>query len=76
MAVEAATATRAERARTGAARLCLNMIVKDESAIVERCLASVAPAISHYVVCDTGSTDDSVERARRAGAARRTRLLF
>lgn len=70
MAVETATATRAERARTGAARLCLNMIVKDESAIVERCLASVAPAISHYVVCDTGSTDDTRERIATFFSAR------
>lgn len=40
-------------------RICLNMIVKDESAIIERCLASVLPLIDRYVICDTGSTDDT-----------------
>jgi tetratricopeptide (TPR) repeat protein len=43
----------------GPARICLNMIVKDEAAIIERCLASVLPLIDHYVICDTGSTDDT-----------------
>jgi glycosyltransferase involved in cell wall biosynthesis len=52
------------------ARLCLNMIVKDEAPIIERCLASVAPAIAHYVVCDTGSTDDTRERIAAFFAAR------
>jgi glycosyltransferase involved in cell wall biosynthesis len=70
MAVETATATRAERARTGAARLCLNMIVKDESAIIERCLEAAAPAIACAVVCDTGSTDDTRERVAASLAAR------
>jgi len=40
-------------------RICLNMIVKDESAIIERCLASVLPIIDCYVISDTGSTDDT-----------------
>lgn len=47
---------------TPPARVCLNMIVKDESAIIARCLAAVLPLIDHYVVCDTGSTDDTPER--------------
>ena len=46
------------------ARLCLNMIVKNEAAIIERCLAALAPYIDCYVICDTGSTDDTVERIR------------
>lgn len=33
------------------------MIVKDEAAIIERCLASVAPWIDAYAVHDTGSVD-------------------
>ena len=45
-------------------RLCLNMIVKNEAAIIERCLAALAPHIDCYVICDTGSTDDTVERIR------------
>jgi glycosyltransferase involved in cell wall biosynthesis len=43
-------------------RVCFNMIVKDESAIIERCLSSLLPMIDHYVVCDTGSTDDTPEK--------------
>jgi len=44
--------------------LCLNMIVKDESAIIERLLESVLPIIDSYCICDTGSTDDTVARIR------------
>ena len=43
----------------GAGSLCLNLIVRDEADIIERCLASVAPQISCWVVLDTGSTDDT-----------------
>lgn len=46
-------------------RLCLNMIVRNESAIIERCLRSVAPHISGYVISDTGSTDDTVPLIER-----------
>lgn len=45
--------------------ICLCMIVKDESAIIERCLASVKPLIDHWVICDTGSTDDTPARITR-----------
>jgi tetratricopeptide (TPR) repeat protein len=41
------------------------MIVRNESAILERCLRSVLPHIGCYVICDTGSTDNTVEIARR-----------
>jgi glycosyltransferase involved in cell wall biosynthesis len=37
--------------------ICLNMIVKDEAPVIERCLASVRPIIDHWVIVDTGSTD-------------------
>lgn len=37
--------------------VCLNMIVKNESAVIERCLASVRPVIGSWVIVDTGSTD-------------------
>lgn len=37
--------------------LCLNMIVKNETANLERCLNAVAPYISCWVIGDTGSTD-------------------
>ena len=39
--------------------LCLNMIVKNESRIIIRLLESVIPIIDTYVICDTGSTDDT-----------------
>lgn len=42
-------------------KICLNMIVKNESAILRRALESVAPFISSYVIVDTGSTDDTRE---------------
>ncbi len=37
--------------------VCLNMIVKDESQVIETCLASVKPLIDYWVIVDTGSTD-------------------
>lgn len=40
-------------------RLCLNMIVKNESRIIERLLGSVLSIIDTYCICDTGSTDDT-----------------
>lgn len=46
--------------------ICLNMIVRDESAVIERCLASVRPHVDHWVVVDTGSVDDTRERIHRA----------
>ena len=41
--------------------LCLNMIVKNESKVIIRMLESVLPIIDHYCICDTGSTDDTIE---------------
>ena len=37
------------------------MIVKNESKIICRLLESVAPFIDTYCICDTGSTDDTVQ---------------
>lgn len=37
--------------------ICLCMIVKNEASIIGRCLDSVKPYISSWVVVDTGSTD-------------------
>ncbi|MES2113151.1 MAG: glycosyltransferase [Bacteroidota bacterium] len=39
--------------------ICLNMIVRNEAAVIGRCLASVLPVIDYWVICDTGSTDDT-----------------
>ena len=41
--------------------LCLNMIVKNESRIIQRLLESVVPIIDSYCICDTGSTDNTIE---------------
>jgi len=52
------------------ARICLNMIVKNEAANILRCLHSVRPLVDCAVIVDTGSTDDTValikEYCRRA----------
>ena len=41
--------------------LCLNMIVKNESHIIKRLFDSVISIIDSYCICDTGSTDNTVE---------------
>lgn len=41
--------------------ICLNMIVKNESHIIERLLSSVIDIIDTYCIEDTGSTDNTVE---------------
>lgn len=37
--------------------VCLNMIVKNESSVIRRCLQSVLPLIDTWVIVDTGSCD-------------------
>lgn len=44
--------------------ICLNMIIKNEAPVIERCLASVKPWIDRWVIVDTGSTDGTQERVR------------
>ncbi len=44
-----------------AEKVCLNMIVKDESAVIKRCLDSVIDIIDYWVIVDTGSTDGTQE---------------
>lgn len=48
------------------ATLCLCMIVKDESRVIERAISSVRPFIDSWVVVDTGSADDTRELVRQA----------
>ncbi len=43
-------------------KLCLNMIVRNEAANIERCLASVADHVVSWIIGDTGSTDDTPAR--------------
>jgi len=47
------------------ASICLNMIVKNETRVIKRCLDSVRPFIHHWVIVDTGSTDGTQELIRR-----------
>ena len=46
-------------AKVGEKTICLNMIVKNEEPVIARCLASVKPIIDHWVIVDTGSTDET-----------------
>jgi glycosyltransferase involved in cell wall biosynthesis len=49
-------------------RLSLCMIVRNEAAVLSRCLASVADVVDEMIVVDTGSTDATREIARQRGA--------
>jgi hypothetical protein len=44
------------------------LIVRDESKHIEACLQSLAPHVDSIVVVDTGSIDDTAQRAEAAGA--------
>jgi glycosyltransferase involved in cell wall biosynthesis len=39
------------------ASICLVMIVKNESKVIQRCIDSVKDYIDYWVICDTGSSD-------------------
>lgn len=45
-------------------KICLNMIVKNESEVICRCLASVKPIIDYWVIVDTGSNDKTQDIIR------------
>jgi len=42
-------------------KICLNMIVKNETKIIKRLLETVLPLIDTYCICDTGSTDNTID---------------
>lgn len=46
--------------------ICLCMIVKNEAAVIERCLASVRDLIDTWVITDTGSSDGTQQLIRTA----------
>src|SRR5512144_1850487 len=54
--------------RDGSSRVtvCLNMIVRDEAAVIGRCLQSVRPWIDSWCVVDTGSRDETPAIVRSA----------
>ena len=43
------------------------MIVKNESKIIERCIKSCLPVLDYISICDTGSTDNTVEIIEKFG---------
>ncbi len=51
-------------------RLCLNMIVRNETGNLPRCLAAVAAHVACWVIGDTGSTDGTQDYIRTFFAAR------
>jgi tetratricopeptide (TPR) repeat protein len=50
-------------------RILLVLMVKNEATVIERCLRSASPFVDSIFVFDTGSTDDTMEVARRLGCA-------
>jgi tetratricopeptide (TPR) repeat protein len=67
LAAKARTIAKQVRPATGLT-LSLCMIVKDEEAMLPRCLAAIAPAVDEIVIVDTGSTDRTMEIAREYNA--------
>ena len=47
-------------------KVCLTMIVKDEAAVIARCVSSTKPLIDRWCIVDTGSTDDTEAKIREA----------
>jgi tetratricopeptide (TPR) repeat protein len=48
----------------GRTTVCLCMIVKNEARVIRRCLDSVRPFLSYWVIVDTGSVDGTQEIIR------------
>lgn len=48
--------------------MTLTMIVKNEAAIIERCLASVKPLLTRWCIVDTGSTDGTQDIIKKCMA--------
>ena len=58
-------------------KICLNMIVRNECKIIERLLISVDPLITTYCICDTGSTDNTIELIQKFFKAKnKTGIIF
>lgn len=52
-------------------KLVLILMVKNEGAIIERCLSAVEPIVDAFCVHDTGSTDDTREKVQAFLATRK-----
>ncbi len=50
---------RATALKPGRPTVCLTMIVKDEAHIIARCIDAVREHIDHWIIVDTGSTDNT-----------------
>jgi glycosyltransferase involved in cell wall biosynthesis len=46
-------------------KICLNMIVKNESKIIVRLIETVKDVIDYYIISDTGSTDNTISLIKR-----------
>ena len=46
--------------------VCLNMIVKNESHVISRCLESVKSLIDYWIIVDTGSIDGTQKKIKEA----------
>ena len=45
-------------------KICLNLIVRDEEAVIERCIRSCLPIVDSWCIVDTGSVDRTMEIIR------------
>lgn len=46
-------------------QVCLTMIVRNEAAVIERCLRSIRPWVDAFAIVDTGSEDETLDLARK-----------